>query len=74
MIWVLAPANVPGHFFSIFAAMETLELWLGMDWKSAGLIVLNLILIESLLSVGNAALLATMVMVLEKKDRRRALR
>lgn len=37
-------------------------------------IVLNLILIESLLSVDNAAVLATMVMDLPKDQRRRALR
>jgi YkoY family integral membrane protein len=44
------------------------------DPKAALLIVLNLILIESLLSVGNAAVLATMVMDLPEKDRKRALR
>ncbi|MCS6935239.1 MAG: DUF475 domain-containing protein [Chitinophagales bacterium] len=42
--------------------------------QTALLIVLNLILIESLLSVDNAAVLATMVMDLPEKDRRRALR
>ena len=36
--------------------------------------MLNLILIESLLSVDNAAVLATMVMDLPEKDRKRALR
>lgn len=54
--------------------MEVIEQWLGMDWESASLIVLNLILIESLLSVDNAAVLATMVMDLPAKDRPRALR
>ncbi len=44
------------------------------DPKAALLIVLNLILIESLLSVDNAAVLATMVMDLPEKDRKRALR
>lgn len=44
------------------------------DPKTALLVVLNLILIESLLSVDNAAVLATMVMDLPEKDRRRALR
>jgi YkoY family integral membrane protein len=44
------------------------------DAKTALLVVLNLILIESLLSVDNAAVLATMVMDLPEKDRRRALR
>ena len=38
------------------------------------LIVANLFLIESLLSVDNAAVLATMVMKLPRKDRRRALK
>lgn len=54
--------------------MEIIEQWLGMDWESASLIVLNLILIESLLSVDNAAVLATMVMDLPARDRARALR
>jgi YkoY family integral membrane protein len=44
------------------------------DPKTALLVVLNLILIESLLSVDNAAVLATMVMDLPEKDRKRALR
>jgi YkoY family integral membrane protein len=44
------------------------------DPKTALLVVLNLILIESLLSVDNAAVLATMVMDLPEKQRRRALR
>lgn len=38
------------------------------------LVVLNLILIESLLSVDNAAVLATMVLDLPKEDRKKALR
>lgn len=42
--------------------------------QAALLVVLNLILIESLLSVDNAAVLATMVMDLPDKDRKRALR
>ncbi len=54
--------------------MEVIEQWLGMDWESASLIVLNLILIESLLSVDNAAVLATMVMDLPAAQRARALR
>lgn len=44
------------------------------DIKSALLVVLNLILIESLLSVDNAAVLATLVMHLPHKQRKRALR
>ena len=44
------------------------------DPKTALLVVLNLILIESLLSVDNAAVLATMVMDLPAKQRKRALR
>ncbi len=42
--------------------------------KTALLIVLNLVLIESLLSVDNAAVLATMVMDLPPAQRKRALR
>ena len=42
--------------------------------QAALLVVLNLILIESLLSVDNAAVLATMVMDLPDKERKRALR
>ena len=37
-------------------------------------IIGNLVIIESLLSVDNAAVLATMVMDLDKKDRKKALR
>ncbi|HQV77661.1 MAG TPA: TerC family protein [Chitinophagales bacterium] len=42
--------------------------------QQALLIILNLILIESLLSVDNAAVLATMVMDLPKEQRKRALK
>ena len=44
------------------------------DAKTALLVILNLILIESLLSIDNAAVLATMVMDLPFKERKRALR
>jgi YkoY family integral membrane protein len=44
------------------------------DPLSALLIIGNLILIESLLSVDNAAVLATMVMDLPRKDRKKALK
>lgn len=40
---------------------------------SAGVIICNLIIIESLLSVDNAAVVATMVLDLSRKDRKRAL-
>lgn len=53
---------------------EFLEPLLGTDAESAAVIVLNLILIESLLSVDNAAVLATMVMDLPPSQRPRALR
>lgn len=53
---------------------ESLELLLGTDIKSASVIVFNLIIIESLLSVDNAAVLATMVMDLPQHQRARALR
>lgn len=54
--------------------MEFLHSVLGSDLQAAFLIILNLILIESLLSVDNAAVLATMVMDLGEKDRRKALK
>jgi YkoY family integral membrane protein len=54
--------------------MEQVQQWLGMDWQAAGLIVFNLVIIESLLSVDNAAVLATMVMDLPKEQRNRALK
>ncbi|MFN4256455.1 MAG: TerC family protein [Saprospiraceae bacterium] len=54
--------------------IELLENILGTDWQTAGLIVLNLIIIESLLSVDNAAVLATMVMDLPPKQRKKALK
>lgn len=47
---------------------------LGGDPAQAGLIVLNLVVIESLLSVDNAAVLATMVMDLPKEQRPKALK
>ncbi|QQR98520.1 MAG: TerC family protein [Sphingobacteriales bacterium] len=46
----------------------------GLSIQQALLIVLNLILIESLLSVDNAAVLATMVMDLPKEQRAKALK
>jgi YkoY family integral membrane protein len=54
--------------------LEFLHSILGPDLQAAGLVVLNLIVIESLLSVDNAAVLATMVMDLPKEQRDRALR
>jgi YkoY family integral membrane protein len=48
--------------------------YLGPDLKVAVFIILNLILIESLLSVDNAAVLARMVMDLPAKQRKSALR
>lgn len=46
----------------------------GISVEQAVLIILNLILIESLLSVDNAAVLATMVMDLPKEQREKALK
>jgi YkoY family integral membrane protein len=46
----------------------------GTDLQAALIIIINLILIESLLSVDNAALIATMVMDLPKNQRGKALR
>lgn len=54
--------------------MEVLQSIFGENWGSSVLIVLNLILIESLLSVDNAAVLATMVMDLPKEQRAKALK
>lgn len=54
--------------------MEWLHNILGPDFADAGLIILNLILIESLLSVDNAAVLATMVLDLPENQRSKALK
>ncbi len=54
--------------------MDILHTLLGDDIQAGLLIILNLIVIESLLSVDNAAVLATMVMDLPKEQRNRALR
>ncbi|MFN8308533.1 MAG: DUF475 domain-containing protein [Chitinophagales bacterium] len=51
-----------------------LHQYLGADLKVASIVILNLILIESLLSIDNAAVLATMVMKLPQTQRVRALR
>lgn len=57
--------DIAGNFFSHFVQP---------DPKTALLVVLNLIVIESLLSVDNAAVLATMVMNLPDAERKKALR
>ncbi|OWK69231.1 TerC family protein [Pedobacter sp. AJM] len=54
--------------------MDFLHTVLGDDIQAALLIILNLIVIESLLSVDNAAVLATMVMDLPKDQRDKALK
>ena len=54
--------------------MDILHTLLGDDIKAGVLIILNLIVIESLLSVDNAAVLATMVLDLPKAQRSKALR
>jgi len=54
--------------------MDILHTLLGDDIQAGLLIILNLIVIESLLSVDNAAVLATMVLDLPKKDRSKALK
>ncbi len=54
--------------------IEFLEGIFQMPIETASLIVLNLIIIETLLSVDNAAVLATMVMDLPKEQRARALK
>jgi len=54
--------------------MDFLHTILGDDLQAGLLIILNLIVIESLLSVDNAAVLATMVMDLPKSQRDKALK
>ena len=54
--------------------MEIIHEIIGNHPVKALLIVLNLVLIESLLSVDNAAVLATMVMNLPKEQRKKALK
>lgn len=54
--------------------MDFLHQIFGDDLGAAALIIGNLIIIESLLSVDNAAVLATMVMDLEKEERKKALK
>lgn len=54
--------------------MEWIHQVFGNDLGAAALIILNLVLIESLLSVDNAAVLATMVMDLPEKQRGKALK
>ncbi len=54
--------------------MDFLHHILGNDLEAAGFVILNLILIESLLSVDNAAVLATMVMDLSPEQRNKALK
>lgn len=54
--------------------MDFLHTLLGPDIKAGLLIILNLIVIESLLSVDNAAVLATMVLDLPPHQRKRALK
>lgn len=53
--------------------MDFLHQIFGADLQQAAFIILNLIVIESLLSVDNAAVLATMVMDLPKDQRNKAL-
>lgn len=54
--------------------MDIIHTILGPDPTAGLLIILNLILIESLLSVDNAAVLATMVMDLPEEQRKKALK
>lgn len=54
--------------------MDFLHQIFGEDLGAAALIIGNLIVIESLLSVDNAAVLATMVMDLSKEERNKALK
>lgn len=54
--------------------IEILQQIFGAEWQNALIIILNLILIESLLSVDNAAVIATMVLDLPPRQRKLALR
>jgi len=54
--------------------MDFLHTLLGDDIQAGLLVILNLIVIESLLSVDNAAVLATMVLDLPKEQREKALK
>lgn len=54
--------------------IEFLQQIFGSDWENSLIIILNLILIESLLSVDNAAVIATMVLDLPPDKRQLALR
>jgi len=54
--------------------MEFIHWLLGPDLSAAGFVILNLFIIESLLSVDNAAVLATMVMDLPEHQRPKALK
>ena len=54
--------------------MDVLHYLLGPDLNAAAFVIFNLIIIESLLSVDNAAVLATMVMDLPEKQRAKALK
>ncbi len=53
---------------------ELLQQLFGSDWQNSLIIILNLVLIESLLSVDNAAVIATMVLDLPPEKRKLALR
>lgn len=54
--------------------MILLDIFQNITFEQGALIILNLIIIESLLSVDNAAVLATMVMDLPKEQRKKALK
>lgn len=53
---------------------DLLQFIFGSEWDKSLIIVLNLVLIESLLSVDNAAVIATMVLDLPPEKRKMALR
>ncbi len=62
------------YFRHVEPILAFLHHYLGPDLKVAGFIILNLIVIESLLSVDNAAVLARLVMDLPSRQRNAALR
>jgi YkoY family integral membrane protein len=62
------------YFCTVASILNFLHQYLGPDLKVAGFIILNLIVIEGLLSVDNAAVLARLVMDLPTGQRKAALR
>lgn len=71
---LVVAASKSCYFCAVQQLISVLHQYLGPDLGVALVIILNLILIESLLSVDNAAVLATLVRPLPVEERARALR